>query len=180
MHGRPSGIPGTPDHRSLFEAAPNAMLVLAADAPRFTIVDANTAYLRATGTERAAIVGRGLFEAFPDNPGDPRADGVRNLRASLERVSAARRADAMAAQWYDFRRPDGAFEERHWSALNTPVFGPDGAVTHIIHSVEDVTDGVAERRRPAEVLRASEARFHNLADHAPVMMWATDPSGRCT
>jgi PAS domain S-box-containing protein len=169
-----------PDHRSLFEAAPSAMLVLAADAPRFTIVDANAAYLRATGTERAAIVGRGLFEAFPDNPGDPRADGAGNLRASLERVSATRRADAMAVQRHDIRRPDGAFEERHWRPLNTPVFGPDGAVTHIIHTVEDVTDGLAERRRPAEALRASEARFHDLADHAPVMMWLTDASGRCT
>ena len=98
MHGRPSGAPGPPDHRSLFEAAPSAMLVLAADAPRFTVVDANAAYRRATGTERAAIVGRGLFEAFPDNPGDPRADGAGNLRASLERVPATRRADAMAVQ----------------------------------------------------------------------------------
>ena len=154
--------------------------MLAADGPRFTIVDANTAYLRATGTERAAIVGRGLFEIFPDNPGDPRADGVGNLRASLEHVSATRRADAMAVQRYDIRRPDGAFEERHWRPLNTPVFGPDGAVTHIIHTVEDVTAGLVERRRAAEALRASEARFHNLADHAPVMMWLTDASGRCT
>ena len=43
MNGRPSGNPGPPDHRSLFEAAPSAHLVLAADAPRFTIGDANTA-----------------------------------------------------------------------------------------------------------------------------------------
>ncbi|MBW3551814.1 MAG: PAS domain S-box protein, partial [Proteobacteria bacterium] len=40
--------------------------------------------------------------------------------------------------------------------------------------------GISERRRSAEALRASEARFHNLADHAPVMMWLTDASGRCT
>ncbi len=180
MHGKPSGIPDSPDYRSLFETAPSAHLVLAADAPRFTIVDANTAYLRATGTERAAIVGRGLFEVFPDNPDDPRADGVRNLRASLERVSATRQADAMAVQRYDIRRPDGAFEERHWSALSTPVFGPDGAVTHILHMFEDVTAGLAEHRRPAKVLRASEARFRDMADHAPVMMWLTDASGRCT
>ncbi len=112
MHGRPSGIPDSPDHRSLFEAAPSAHLVLAADAPRFTIVDANTAYLLATGTERAAIVGRGLFEVFPDNPDDPRADGVRNLRASLERVSATRQADAMTVQRYDVRRPIRPREER--------------------------------------------------------------------
>src|SRR2546428_7515922 len=36
-------------------------------------------------------LGRGIFDVFPDNPDDPAADGVRNLRASLERVLAHRR-----------------------------------------------------------------------------------------
>jgi PAS domain S-box-containing protein len=37
------------------------------------------------------------------------------------------------------------------------------------------------RRRLAEAaLRESEARFRNIADHAPMMMWVTDPGGRCT
>jgi PAS domain S-box-containing protein len=37
-----------------------------------------------------------------------------------------------------------------------------------------------EQRRLAEAAIAeSEARFRNLADHAPVMMWVTDPAGRC-
>jgi PAS domain S-box-containing protein len=37
-----------------------------------------------------------------------------------------------------------------------------------------------ELRRSAAALRDSEARFRNMADHAPVMMWVTDPSGMCT
>ena len=37
-----------------------------------------------------------------------------------------------------------------------------------------------EQRRSAAALRESEARFRNMADHAPVMMWVTDPSGNCT
>ena len=36
-------------------------------------------------------------------------------------------------------------------------------------------------RKVAETrLAESEARFRNMADHAPVMMWVTDPSGTCT
>ena len=35
---------------------------------------------------------RHLFEIFPDNPEDPAADGVRNLRASLERIQERSRA----------------------------------------------------------------------------------------
>ena len=33
-----------------------------------------------------AIMGKGMFEVFPDNPDDPNATGVSNLRDSLERV----------------------------------------------------------------------------------------------
>ncbi len=36
------------------------------------------------------------------------------------------------------------------------------------------------RRQQAEALAESEARFRNMADHAPVMMWVTDPTGYCT
>ena len=36
------------------------------------------------------------------------------------------------------------------------------------------------RREATEALRESEARFRNMADHAPVMMWVTDADGYCT
>jgi hypothetical protein len=73
----------SPDFRSLFEAAPGLYLVLD---PEFRTVAASDAHLAATMTERDAIVGRGLFEVFPDNSDDPGADGESDLRASLERV----------------------------------------------------------------------------------------------
>src|SRR6185436_1872872 len=87
----------------LFESAPGLYLVLS---PDLTIVAASDAYLRATMTQRAEILGRAIFDVFPDNPADPSADGVRNLRASLERVLRTRAPDAMAVQKYDIRRPE--------------------------------------------------------------------------
>ncbi|WP_325063125.1 PAS domain S-box protein [Halovulum marinum] len=36
------------------------------------------------------------------------------------------------------------------------------------------------RREAGETLRESEARFRNIADHSPLMMWVTGPDGRCT
>ena len=65
------------DLQRLFEAAPGCFLVLAPDRPRFTILAVTDAYLRATMTVREAILGRGLFEVFPDNPDDPAASGTR-------------------------------------------------------------------------------------------------------
>jgi len=134
-----------PNFRTLFESVPGLYLVLEPDAPRYTIVAVSEAYTRATMTKRDELLGRGLFEAFPDNPADPRANGVQNLAASLERVNRQRVPDAMAVQKYDIRRPaeeGGGFEERWWSPVNSPVLGPSGELVYIIHRVEDVTEFV--------------------------------------
>jgi signal transduction histidine kinase/CheY-like chemotaxis protein len=144
------------DFEALFDAAPGIYLVLDAG---FNMVAANEARLKATMTTREQIIGRYLFDLFPDNPDDPAADGVRNLRTSLERVLQTKMADAMAVQKYDIPRPEaqgGGFEVRYWSPLNTPVLGDDGAVKYIIHRVEDVTDFM--------VLKQQEARLQSHAD----------------
>lgn len=129
------------DFRAIFDAIPGLYLVID---PCFRIVAVNDAYLAATMTSREAIVGRNLFDVFPDNPDDPSATGTRNLRASLQLVLATGRPHTMPIQKYDIRRPQsegGAFEERYWSPVNTPLL-IDGRVAHIIHRVEDVTDFV--------------------------------------
>ncbi|MFF2730309.1 PP2C family protein-serine/threonine phosphatase [Streptomyces sp. NPDC058008] len=133
------------DYRSLFAATPSPYLVLASD---LVIADVNTAYLRATGRTREDLVGRFVFDAFPDNPADPDADWVRNVDASFRRVLTGGKADVLAMQRYDIpvgARP-GMFEERWWSTVNTPVSDPDGEVAWIIHRVEDVTAFVRARR----------------------------------
>ena len=148
--------PPPPDFRTLFESAPGAYLVLT---PDLTIVAASDAYLRATMTRRGDILGRGIFEVFPDNPDDPAATGVRNLRESFDRVIRTRQPDAMAVQKYDIRRPESegdGFEERFWSPVNSPVLTPEGEVAHIIHRVEDVTDFVRLRERWRERDRLSD------------------------
>jgi PAS domain-containing protein len=116
-------VPPAPDFRTLFESAPGLYLVLT---PDLRIVAASEAYLSATMTRRGEIPGRGLFDVFPDNPDDPAATGVSNLRASLDRVLRNRVPDSMPISKYDVRRLEaegGGFEERYWSPLNSPVFG---------------------------------------------------------
>lgn len=51
----------------------------------------------------------------------------------------------MAIQKYDVRRPDGVFEERYWSPINSPVVGADRKIQYIIHRVEEVTEFVRSR-----------------------------------
>lgn len=148
--------------RLIFDAGPTPYLIVMPDRD-FTIVEVNRAYLQATNRKRVALIGSGLFDAFPDNPDTPFANGSENLRASLQRVIQSGQADSMAMQRYDIVRPareGGGFEERYWSPVNTPVLSPTGEVMYIIHRVEDVTAVVrltqaSERDRDAkEVLQA--------------------------
>lgn len=129
---------------NLFESLPGLYLVLA---PDFTIVAVSDAYLKATMTTREGIVGKRLFEIFPDNPADRNADGVANLRASLERVLAKGAPDTMAIQKYDVRTPAGIYEEHYWSPINSPVLGVDRRVEYVIHRVEDVTEFVRHKAK---------------------------------
>ncbi len=131
---------------NLFESLPGLYLVLS---PELGIVAVSDAYLKATMTRREEIVGRGLFEVFPDNPDDPGATGTSNLRASLDRVRRTAASDTMAIQKYDIRRPDGTFEERYWSPINSPVLGVRQRIEYIIHRVEDVTDFVRQKSQTA-------------------------------
>jgi hypothetical protein len=112
---------------------------------RFHICGVNSAYLTATGRTRDELLGVQVFEAFPDNPDDPHADGVRNLRASLEWVLRHGRAHDMLIQRYDIRQPGpaGTFRKKVWLPVNSPVTDQAGRIAGLLHHVEDITE-VAE------------------------------------
>jgi hypothetical protein len=154
--------PARPDFRTLFEASPGLYLVLHRD---LTIVAVSDAYLRATMTRREEILGRGLFDVFPDNPDDPSATGARNLRAWLQQVIQNRAPDAMAVQKYDIRRPEfegGGFEERFWSPVNSPVLGSSGELLYIIHRVEDVTEFVRLKQLGSKLADELQSRAASM------------------
>lgn len=142
------------NYQRLFDALPSPYLIMTAD---FTIVTVNDAYATATMIDREAVAGRPMFEVFPDNPADPNADGVRNLRRSLQTVVDTGKPDALALQRYDVRAPDGLFVQRYWSPVNTPLFAEDGTVAYIVHRVQDVTDLVELRRAGREHQQAAAA-----------------------
>jgi hypothetical protein len=71
------------DYPALFEQGPSACMVLDQD---LAIVTATDAFLRATMSTRAGIVGRSAFEAFP-SPGGNQPEALRAaIRETLQRV----------------------------------------------------------------------------------------------
>ncbi|MEU9041391.1 MULTISPECIES: SpoIIE family protein phosphatase [unclassified Kitasatospora] len=145
------------DYAAVFQALPGMVALLT---PDLVYAEVNETFVRLSGRTREQLVGRYLFDVFPDNPNDPAATGARNLRASLERVLATGERDTMALQRYDvesMERP-GEWEERYWSPVNVPLLGPDGRVVLLVHRVEEVTElikaGGGSRGTQARVLEA--------------------------
>lgn len=155
------------DFKTLFESTPGLYLILKTD---LTIDAASNEYLAATLTKREEILGRNLFDVFPDNPTDPHADGVSNLSASLQKVLRTKKADAMPEQKYDVRREDGTFEERFWNPLNKPVLNTEGEIAYIIHCVEEITD----QKRNREKLISAAKDIKELYDKAPCGYFSVD------
>jgi signal transduction histidine kinase len=143
----------------VFNVLPDPYLLLS---PDLVIEAVNDAYLAATLSRRADLLGRLVFDAFPDNPDTPEVNSVRNLHASLSQVLATRQPHTMPRQRYDVPHPSrpGVFLERHWLPRNAPVLDAQGQVRHIVHAVRDET----ERVRTEEALLASQAREQLVHD----------------
>ncbi|MEW2074830.1 PP2C family protein-serine/threonine phosphatase [Streptomyces sp. NPDC012403] len=127
------------DYAAVYQALPGMVALLT---PDLVYADVNEAFVRGTGRSRETVVGRFLFDVFPENPNDPEAKGAHLLRTSLLRVLSTGERDTMAVQRYDVETPEysGVWEERYWSPVNAPVLGPDGQVALIVHRVEEVTE----------------------------------------
>ncbi|HSH37508.1 MAG TPA: RsbRD N-terminal domain-containing protein, partial [Chthoniobacterales bacterium] len=111
--------------RALFESTAGAYVVIRPET--YEVIAASETYLRATSMTRDAIIGRNLFDVFPEVRSDLSENAIRNLKLSLDRVKTTRRADALPVQRYPIQREEGGrLEDRYWSPMNSPVFGPNG------------------------------------------------------
>jgi PAS domain S-box-containing protein len=150
---------GRAELKSLFESLPGLYLVLT---PELEIVAVSDAYLTATMTTREGILGRHLFEIFPDNPDDPETRALASMEASIDRVMRDGIPDTMAIQKHDIRRPDGVFEERYWSPINSPMFGADRQIKYLVHRVEEVTEFVRQRAQLSVDAPGPSARMQQM------------------
>jgi len=126
------------DFRLIFDLTPGMCLILD---PSFNIIAQNEEHARATLTTAKNVVGRWLFEVFPDKD-DSRAAGVSLVRQSLVNVLSTRKTDVMPIVRFDVQSELGDFQTRYWAITNTPVIGQDGFVAWIINRAQDVTDHV--------------------------------------
>ncbi len=136
------------DYADVLRSVPQRILVLKADVPEFTIVEASEEYLNLVTMEHEELVGRSIFEVFPeDETGSATTEQFR-LRAALEEVLASGRRHALSVYRYDLadpQVPDRTFE-RYWSTTLIPILDDVGEVRFVVVRVEESTDLVFRER----------------------------------
>ncbi|MDT8759423.1 PAS domain S-box protein [Sphingomonas psychrotolerans] len=92
-------------------------------------------------------------------------------------ISAAMAGEATYRQDLPLLMRRNGFDEQTWFTFSySPVRDERGDVAGMFCACTETTG----RIHAEQAVRESEARFRNMADHAPVMMWVTDPDGQCT
>lgn len=156
----------------IFYACPATMLIIDIDAPAYTILDVNNAYLSATNTRREDLIGKPVFGAFPGNPTDNDSKNIERTISSFEQAIKTKVPHVMSNYRYDIPIPGtDKFEERYWTSNNTPVLDENGDVFYLIHSPSNVTElfNVSEREKAGiEALRTQEQMLYNTFMQAPV------------
>jgi PAS domain S-box-containing protein len=150
----------------LFEQASGFMALLRG--PEHRIELANGGYLRLMG--RRDVVGRTLTEALPDAT----SSGHTELLSTVYRTGKAHAAHG--AKFVVQNSAGGHAEERYADFVYQPIKDTTGAVTGILIEGSDVTSRVLVEA----ALRESEARFREIADAAPLLIWISDVTKTCT
>lgn len=159
------------DFIQFFKYSPQS-LVIRADAPRFTMIAASDQYLELSATKREDLIGRGVFEVFPDNDSDP--SGALSARNAFERVIAEKRRVDLPVYKYDIKVPGyDDLQPFYWSNVNEPVFDEQGNVAFIINTTANITERILlQQREEAARLTLIRQQEHsqNMFMQAPIGM----------
>jgi PAS domain S-box-containing protein len=173
-----SGTPGGPGDPAseLLERLALSELVMehAADAVFLLNAEGRTVYAnpaaeRMFGWSKAELTGKKLHEVVHDRHPDGRPYPMEDCPLGQVFFSG----ESLYSHEDTFFHKDG--RPVPVACSNAPVLR-DGAVEGGVLIIRDISDA----RRAQQALAESEARFRNMADSAPVMMWVTDAGGHCT
>jgi two-component sensor histidine kinase len=155
------GSEGTIDFGELFDVLPSPHMVLDRN---HCYVAVNQAYEQVVMRSRDEMIGRNLFDLFPND-----GESGRRLRESFDRVIETGETDTLAYIPYDIPRPlelGGGMEQRYWTAVHTLVSGDGGSERYVMQNTVDVTDIVSLRQAASLPFRRGETQLLERAREA--------------
>ncbi|RKH82591.1 PAS domain S-box protein [Corallococcus sp. AB032C] len=152
------------DRERFFQLSPDMFCVAGLDG-YFKRV--NTYFVSVLGWSEAELYQRPFMElVHPDDQASTREE-MRKLSHGIPTLRFQNR----------FRTRDGRYRWLAWASRPVLELGLIYAAARDITEQKTVAQ---EREQLLEAVRDSEARFRNMADHAPVMLWVTDVQGATT
>lgn len=158
------------DYKQLFESLPERYVVFDADnPPDFVMLAASSGYLDVTGKSLTQIIGKKLFDVFPDVSDLAVKNGKGELQLSLEKVIATKKPDSTGVIRYDLADKTGELQVRYWQATHYPLI-KDGRCDAILQSTADVTELVLS----SEQLKLANIKLDDALAAGLVGSWSWD------
>src|SRR5215813_11929914 len=140
-----------------FHSSPQPMSITSLEEGRY--IDVNERFLEVSGYTREEVIGRTSLEL----------NIWESLAARAELIGTLKERGAVRNLETKFGTKGGGFRILLSSAEMIEL----GGQPRVLVASSDIT----ERKRVEEALRESEARFRNMADNAPLMVWMSDAEG---
>ncbi|MDB5166201.1 MAG: domain S-box protein [Candidatus Saccharibacteria bacterium] len=144
----------TPDLESyLFNVIPEPHIVFQANDPTFTIAAENIAHSEIAHTVPSEIVGRPLFDVFPDTSEKYLKTGESDLIESFRTAIRTKKPHPMSALRYDIKDQDGKLAVRYWQVVHYAIFDENGKAQYVVQSTRDITEERDANERLSEAQR---------------------------
>jgi PAS domain S-box-containing protein len=144
------------DFHSLFAALPSPFMILDRD---LRFVEMNDAYLATTKRTRADLIGRYVFDAFPEEP-----ERLALFRNAFERALHGE-ANELVRTLFRVPKPaeeGGGFRDIYWTCSHAPLRDANGDVAFMIQHAQDVTEQVRAEQLNEVMARELEHRVRNI------------------
>jgi PAS domain-containing protein len=143
---------------TVFQSLPAALLVMD---PDMIIVAATDNFYKLTLNKKGELIGKYIFDVFPENSLTAKAGGEKKIKASFEHVIKYKTAHTIPVQRYDLKLPaenSVKFTNRWWRITNSPVLGANGELAYIINAVEDITSIIDELEEAQTAIKLKQLR----------------------
>lgn len=150
-----TGLLDTAPDLAILRDMPASIMVLDRD---LRFVMASDLYLKTVGLQMSDLLGRQVFEAFPEEEA---------RRIPLERsMRLALAGEGNAIERLAYAIPDPTdrtrMTEAWWRCRHTPLFSADGSIAHVVQITENVTDLVRAEALKTAIGHELQHRVSNL------------------
>ncbi|MBS9524544.1 PAS domain S-box protein [Litoribacter alkaliphilus] len=173
-------------YRKVFKDSVVPSAIFDVDAPTFTILDVNKAYTEVVKSSFEKIVGKGVFEAFPDL-GEGENHGQSDLLAALKETIATKDVFKMPVIKYDvINQQTGKREEKYWELSSSPMLDSSGKVESLLIQINDITPhlrtlmgggNIGMGKKSTSLFEEIDFKFKNIFDFSSAGIALLDLEG---